>query len=275
MIHFPRVNILFAQWVKLTAGFAALALCAAVRAAEPGETVSDWNGYRRLDFRVAGRPALLVQPRTPAPGRPWIWRAEFFGAFPQLDLALLARGWSVAYMDAKDMYGSPKAIALFDAYYAHVTARYGLSRRAVLEGFSRGGLYAFNYAADHPDRVSALYLDAPALDIHSWPGRNRASKEWRECLQCYGLTEKTAAGFRGSPVDRVGPVVQAGIPIICVCGGADSIVSMAENTSVLEKRYREQGGTIEVIVKPGGGHHPHSLKDPRPIVDFLLKNARS
>jgi len=50
--------------------------------------------------------------------------------------------------------------------------------------------------------------------------------------------------------------------------------AVAENTAILEKRYREFGGTIEVILKPGVGHHPHSLKDPAPIVDFLLKQAR-
>ena len=33
------------------------------------------------------------------------------------------------------------------------------------------------------------------------------------------------------------------------------------------------GGEIVLIVKPGGKHHPHSLKDPTPIVDFILKHA--
>lgn len=40
---------------------------------------------------------------------------------------------------------------------------------------------------------------------------------------------------------------------------------------LLEKRLKELGGSIEVIRKPGGKHHPHSLKDPAPIVDFVLK----
>src|SRR5204862_1562894 len=102
------------------------------------------------------------------------------------DLALLAHGWHVAYLNAKDMYGGPRAMSLFDAFYTHVVAQHGLAKRAVLEGFSRGGLYAFNFAAAHPERVAALYLDAPVLDIQSWPGKNRASKEWRDCLANYG-----------------------------------------------------------------------------------------
>lgn len=235
---------------------------------------SQWNGYERLDFTVAGRPCLLVFPKNAATGKPWIWRTEFFDHEPQADVALLGRGWHVAYMNAQDMYGGPKAMALFGQFYAHLVARYGLATRVVLEGLSRGGLYAFNFAVAHPTRVAALYLDAPVLDIRSWPGRNRASKEWPECLAAYGLTEESLAAFRGNPLDRIGTVAKGGVPIIAVCGDADLSVPFAENTAILGRRYRELGGTIEVIVKPGVGHHPHSLKDPAPIVDFLLKHAR-
>jgi len=41
-------------------------------------------------------------------------------------------------------------------------------------------------------------------------------------------------------------------------------VPVAENTAVLAERYRALGGRIEVILKPGVGHHPHSLEDPAP-----------
>ncbi len=51
------------------------------------------------------------------------------------------------------------------------------------------------------------------------------------------------------------------------------MVPYVENTAQLEGRYKEKGSNIEVILKPGVDHHPHSLKDPQPIVDFLLKNA--
>ena len=47
---------------------------------------------------------------------------------------------------------------------------------------------------------------------------------------------------------------------------------LAENTTVLESRYKRHGGPIHVIHKPGVGHHPHCLEDPKPIVEFILKN---
>lgn len=233
-----------------------------------------WNGFTRVDFTLADRPCILVLPNTPAPNKPWIWRTEFFDHEPQADIALLNAGWYLAYMDAKNLYGAPKAMALFGQFYAHLVVQAGLSTRVVLEGFSRGGLYAFNFAAAHPTRVAALYLDAPVLDIKSWPGRNRPSKEWAECLAAYGLNETSAAQFRGNPLDRIAMVAAAKIPIIAVCGDADTTVPFAENTGILQQRYRDLGAPIEVILKPGGEHHPHSLKDPAPIVEFLLKNAK-
>jgi len=51
-------------------------------------------------------------------------------------------------------------------------------------------------------------------------------------------------------------------------------VPFEENTRLLEIRYRKLGGPIVLIVKPGVGHHPHSLKDPRLIVEFVLKHTR-
>ena len=263
------------RFFVLVLGVASAALLPAVRAAvDDGVKKSTWNGYDRLEFTVEGRACQLVLPAKPAAGRPWIWRTEFVDTEPQADLALLARGWHVGYIDVQAMYGAPKAIALMGYFYAHLMAFYELSPRVVLEGFSRGGLLAFNFAVAHPKHVAALYLDAPVLDIRSWPGRNPASPEWAECLAAYHLTAETVATYKGGPLDHVEAVAKAGIPIIVVCGDADAIVPLAENTALLEKRYHELGGEIKVILKPGGDHHPQSLQDPAPIVDFLLQHAK-
>ena len=61
---------------------------------------------------------------------------------------------------------------------------------------------------------------------------------------------------------------------MAVVGDADDVVPYAENTKPFAEKYRAAGGTIEVIVKPGVNHHPHSLKDPKPFVDFLLKHVK-
>jgi len=239
----------------------------------PGLTQSEWHGYERLDFVVAGQPAILIVPKDAAPGRPWVWRAEWFGDRhgPQVSLALLEKGWHLAYINASDRYGSPAAMRIFDAFYQRLTTEYQLAPKVVIEGFSRGGLYAFNFAADFPQRVAALYLDAPALDLKSWPGYQKS--RWAEVAENYGLTVEAMETAKVSPLDRIEPVVAAGIPIIGVAGDADVIVPYEENLAVLAERYRAAGGTIEVIIKPGAGHGPHSLPDPTPIVDFILKHT--
>ena len=49
---------------------------------------------RKIEFSLNGRDAVLICPDQPAPGMPWVWRAEFLGAFDYADRALLARGVS-------------------------------------------------------------------------------------------------------------------------------------------------------------------------------------
>lgn len=44
---------------------------------------------RRIEFSLNGRDAVLICPDQPAPGMPWVWRAEFLGAFDYADRALL------------------------------------------------------------------------------------------------------------------------------------------------------------------------------------------
>ncbi len=244
----------------------------------PRPSTTQWNGFERLDFKAEGRDALLVKPANAAPGTPWIWRTEFFGHEPQGDIALLAAGWHVAYFKVSDMYGAPQSIELMDKFHAHAVREFGLSPRAVLEGFSRGGLYAVNFAAAHPDKTAALYLDAPVLDIRSWPGGKGKGKGsatcWKQALEIYGLTEETAKDFKGNPLDKAEALAKAGIPIVAVVGDADATVPYDENTKPFAEKYRVAGGTIEVIVKSCVDHHPHSLEDPKPFVDFLLKHVK-
>lgn len=244
---------------------------------EDGVRVSDWHGFAKLDFRHENRNCQLVIPKEPAKNSPWIWRTEFFGHEPQADIALLNKGFHVAYVDMQDMYGAPPALDIMDQYYTLLTTRYQLSPKAVLEGFSRGGLFAFNWAARNPAQVAAIYVDAPVCDVKSWPGGNGASKgsqgDWQRLLTIYGLTEEQAMKAKISPLNNLAPLWKADIPILAVVGDADDVVPLAENTALVEKTYKKNGGRIQVIHKPGVNHHPHSLKDPAPIVNFILKET--
>jgi len=244
----------------------------------PGKKGGDFSGgFTRHEFKLDDIRCIVVSPKTPAEGKPWIWRARFFGHQPQADAALLAKGFHVAYAEVGGLFGSPKAVARWDTFYAYLTTEHGFSKKPALEGMSRGGLIIYNWAAANPTKVSCIYGDAPVCDFKSWPGgkgKGKGSKgTWAQCLKVYGFTEAQAMAFKGNPIDNLKPLAKANIPLLNVCGDSDPVVPMAENTTILAERYRKLGGEITVIAKKGIGHHPHSLKDPKVIVDFVLKHT--
>lgn len=237
-------------------------------------TQSEWNGYKRLDFVCESHDGCIILPHTPLqPGNRWIWRAEFLGAFDSVDRALLERGWCLTYFHISDMYGCPQAVEWMETFRQLVVRAWNLCEQTVLEGFSRGGLYACNYAAAYPDRVSCLYLDAPVLDIRNWPGgyasNPRWEPEWEGCKRWYGLTEETAPAFDDSPLNKAELLCKAGIPILLVAGLADQSIAFSENGQRLIDLYTRLGGTIHTVLKPDCDHHPHSLDDPTELVDFI------
>ena len=235
--------------------------------------ISTWRGLRREDFEWNGKACILVRPDAPRPDRPWIWRAEFFDAFAQVDEAMAQRGYYMAYCGLSDRYGCPSAVEDMEAFRQMLVAREGLSPRPILFGFSRGGLYACNYALKYPDHVDKLYLDAPVTDIRSWPGGYGAlpgdQALWAECMACYGLTEETARAYDGGPLAHAEDLARTGIPVALVAGDSDAVVRWEENGLPFSQRFRAAGGEILVILKPGCDHHPHSLDDPTPVVEFL------
>ncbi|WP_178024010.1 alpha/beta fold hydrolase [uncultured Paenibacillus sp.] len=264
----------------------AIGRAAAAEGGAESKEVREWEGFTRTDFYFGGRECVVVAPRVAAPGRPWVWRSEFFGAFADADLALLEQGWHVAYCRLSHLYGCPFAAGQMEEFRAELTAKYALAPKPVLFGFSRGGLYALRYAALYPDRVAALYLDAPVVDIRSWPGGQGAGRgapeEWRDCLAAYGIAPAAsspadALRLAGEETERLlaglAAPARSGVPVLLVSGDADLDVPFGENGAVLERAYQAYGGTVTTILKPGGGHHPHSLPDVAPIVQFVLAAA--
>jgi len=250
----------------------------AVPAAFPGK-VSDWNGSVRHDFEIAGKPMTIVEPKTPAPGRPWVWHGEFFGHKPAPDIALLAQGFHIAYFQINDLLGSPSAVALWDTCYAELTSRYALGPKPALVGLSRGGLYCYNWAIANPAKVSCIYADAAVCDFKSWPGGKGKGKgdpgNWALVQKLWNFPDEAAAmAWPGNPVDRLAPLAEHRVPLLHVYGDADDVVPWDENTGLVATRYKALGGSITLIAKPGVGHHPHGLEDSTPIVEFIARHGR-
>lgn len=232
-----------------------------------------WKGFDQYTFAYQDREAIVVCPKHAATGNPWIWRPAFFGAFASVDEELLRRGFHVAYYDLTHLYGSPRARKSGTDFYWNMVRMYGLSPKVTLEGFSRGGLFAYNWAADHPDKVACIYVDAPVCNVFSWPGRSPENAGlWKGLLEEWGLTDDQMNSFSGNPIDRLKPLADAGIPVICVCGDSDKVVPFSENSAIVRQRYTAMGAPFELILKSGVDHHPHSLSDPAPVVDFIIRH---
>ena len=232
---------------------------------------SEWMGVDRYDFQFNGRDVIVAVPKKVAKGSPWIWRPAFFGAFPSVDSALVTKGFHIVYYDLTHLYGSPRSVKLGTQFYDHMVKTYNLSPKVTLEGFSRGGLTAFNWAAQNPDKVACIYVDAPVCNLLSWPGRQQPDL-WKDMLKEWNLTDEQMNTFSGNAIDQLTPIAKAGIPIFTVCGDSDVVVPYKDNMGVVREKYRAMGGPVELILKPGIGHHPHSLTDPTPVVDFVLRH---
>jgi dienelactone hydrolase len=241
---------------------------------QPTKT-NTWKTFTRYHFTVDGCPCWVAVPKKPRPGNPWAWCLEFPEAFDTRTgvVKLVEDGFYYVHMSVGNTFGCPSAQVHLDAFYHHLVAK-GLSPKGTLIGVSRGGLYAYRFAARNPDRIVCLYGDAPVCDFNSWPGgkgKGKGSKgDWESLIKLYGFKDEAAAlAFKENPVDLLAPLAQAGIPLIHVVGDADDVVPVAENTAVIEQRYKALGGTIHVFHKPGVGHHPHGLDNPAPLVELI------
>ena len=217
------------------------------------------RGFTVQDTVICGRRAVFVVPPQ-ANGR-WIARPAFIGAFAQVDDALLELGWSFGLLDLMDEYATPDAQEAFTAFCDYGHKRYGLSRKVVLEGLSRGGWFSLVYAENHPDRVDKLYLDAPLCDLTNF--RNEHIRKAGEQWAAAGIPEEKFRTYAKDHFSRV-----KGMPIIVVYGAADPTVPFEQQFGTFDLSGSRD---LSLIGKTGVGHHPHSLSPCDTIVRFLAK----
>jgi hypothetical protein len=181
------------------------------------------------------RRCVVIVPKEAASGNPWSWRGCYWDHEPQTEVELLKRGFHIAYISANATLRPGKE---WDAWYAFLTEKHGLSKKPAFIGMSRGGEYAYTWAVAHPDKVSCIYADNP--------GGNR------ELLT------------------KIGALANNDVPLLHVCGSIDPL--LGKYSTAIEGIYQQMGGRISVMIKDGAGHHPHSLRDPKPIADFIVQS---
>lgn len=241
----------------------------------PTAKAFNFHGHQGYLFENKDTKCRIVKPAREAVGKPWVIRARFWGHEPQTDIALLEHGFHIVYCDAADLYGSDQAVERWNSLYERMV-KAGFHKKVVLEGMSRGGLIVYNWAAQNPDKVACIYADAPVMDFKSWPMGKGSSEgsatDTQKLLKAYGFANETEAlNWKRNPIDCAPVMAKANIPILHVVGDADAVVPVTENTILFEEKMKALHSPITVIRKPGIGHHPHSLYDPEPIVNFILK----
>ena len=203
--------------------------------------------YDRYDVKTKSPWGItgmaLVVPKTAAAGKPWVFRADAIERDAVVDQSLLARGFHIVIAPLTAQAGAVRE--QWDATYKFLTD-HGFSKKPVLEGTGAAAGEAYAWAIENPDKVACIYARNPVL-------RSLMAKK--------------------PPLDNLAPLAKADVPLLHDCGSLDPW--LADQTRVVEKRYKELGGSITVLVKEGEGHFASAPKDPKPIVDFILSHQES
>lgn len=231
---------------------------------------------QRDDLQIAGADGFVLHPTKPAAdgSRPWVWYAPTIGRHPGpgnewLLKQLLVRGFYVGGCNVGEVFANPTSREQYAAFYRYVVDKYKLSPKVVLIAQSRGGLFQYNFAADHPEWVAAIVGIFPVGDLRSFPTLERAAP-------AYGMTvaQLEAELAKHNPIDRLEKIAAAKIPILHVHGNADKIVPIEKNSQVIYDRYTQLGGSMKLIVVPDKGHEndPEFFESTKQL-EFILKHG--
>ena len=240
-------------------------------------------GATRFDFAVPGGSGFVIKPNGPerAGLKPWVWYAPTFvnarpemGRYPNKSLdwlftRLLDKGIWIAGVDVGESWGNAQGRRAYTQFHKYVRKKYALSPRPCLVGQSRGGIMVYNWAVEHAHDVGCIVGIYPVTNLAGWPnlGGDRI-------LKAYGMSEAEMRKQlrKNNPIDRLGPLARAKVPVFHIHGDADKVVPLEPNTLELERRYKAMGGNAEVDVVPGKGHEevPEFFQSER-LFDFLLR----
>lgn len=237
--------------------------------------VCDFYGFEQLNFEFEGRKAIVVKPQKNVEGNKWLFKTEYFGAFPNFEIEMLKKGYHIAYIQNETRWCLPSDIDIKDKFCEFLSEEFSLNEKCMCVGMSCGGMHGIYFAAKYPRRVAALYLDAPVVNLLSCPcaiGVATDESMYEEFKNATGMTKSDLINYRNHPVDHIPELYENNIPIILVCGDSDCVVPYIENGKAVADYYEKHGGKLVKFIKPGCDHHPHGLEDNTPIIKFAIEN---
>ena len=220
--------------------------------------------------QINGREVIIEIPDNP--NGKWAIKTEYMDAFPAVQNKLRELGYYITHIKNITRWHKPEDTEARAELVKYMVENYKVSEKCVIIGMSCGGMQGIYFAAEYPQYVSCMYLDAPVVNLLSCPGGlGKGTSMFEEFYSHTGVTMSELIGYRNHPLDNLSKLVKNNIPVILVSGDSDTVVPYDENGKFLNDIYVENNCIIETIIKKGGDHHPHSLEDNTPIIDFILK----
>ncbi|MBQ7840886.1 MAG: alpha/beta hydrolase [Lachnospiraceae bacterium] len=238
-----------------------------------------WRGYSCKKMLFENHEAIIVYPNAETANGYLAVKTEYWDAFPEaIELPLLENGFHLCFIKNDNRWGINEDLDRKARFIRFVQNECRLKQKCVPVGMSCGGLIGIKLAARYPELVQCLYLDAPVLNYMSCPCGfgigNKLSETQEEILAALGLESiSQLLAYREMPLDKIGTLVQHKIPAVVVAGDSDQTVPYCENGIFLEQAYKNAEIDIAVFIKPGGDHHPHGLKDPAAILNFIMDHC--
>ena len=213
---------------------------------------TDWHGFDRYDFVMSEatlqiKPIKATQREGAGVAGPEKGMRRCIVVVPKQAAEGNPWSWRGCYWDHQPQaeiellkrgfhiaYITTDPDQTWEVWYDFLVHEHGLSPKPAFIGMSRGGANSFTWGTEHPDKVLAICADNP------------------------GLSQKALMGM-----DKL---AGQDIPILNICGSIDPILN---NTYAIQGVYHGNGGRMSVLIKDGTAHHPHSLRDPSIIADFI------
>ncbi len=239
-----------------------------------------WHGYKAEKCLFEARQAIIVFPEKADDNGNWLFKTEYWDAFPEIEIQLLKRGFHVAYVKNRTRFATKEDCDTKAKFVKYISDTYGLKNKCIPVGMSCGGAHAVNFAGYYPECIACMFIDAPVLNFCDFPGRigdSMCESVWEnEFVKAYeGMSRYKLLNFKNHPINMADKLIENKIPILMVYGTADDVVIYESNGALLEDAYKDTKDLLTVISVEGRGHHPHGIPDANErIVEYIIEHSR-
>ena len=232
-------------------------------------------------FLVNDRPTFILWPNqekrsTP---QPWVMYSPTLPRLPDahekwMHQQFLDAGVAVAGIDVDECYGSPEGRKHFSSLYKELTTKRNFGAKPCLLCRSRGGLWSSSWAIRNTDKVAGIAGIYPVFDLTTYPGMKRAAP-------AYKMSEKdlAAAIKQHNPIEKVGTLAKAKIPVFIIHGDVDKVVPIKQNSARVVKIYKNTPRAerlVKLEVVEGQGHNFfEGFFTSQKLVDFTIEHAKA